>query len=317
MYNELRTAFQRAIAAGVGYLSQAVGEDGAWLANVYDIRAPLAGYATHSPPFVTGLGTMALAACEHPDAAPVRQRSRTHLNYAMLPGQLWRYADFLPPDTDDTAICSMATAPHPQPLANVDVMAASRDDEGRFLTWLPWEAPVENDEAMLGPESLLHTPDAVVSANVVAYLGDRAETHPAQNWLRRLIVDSPEQIDAALHYYPRTLDLDFAIARANEAQAPVLADLRQPMTERIVVAGTFGDIMRTAQAVTALDQLGAIERADVVLPALQAVLDAQRPDGSWPACLAWVGATGFPFAFESASLTTACCIEALSRVARE
>ncbi len=319
MHDELRAALIRAVAAGVGYLSQAVREDGVWLANVYDIRAPLTGHAAHSPPFVTGLGILSLDACEHPDAASIRRRSRAHLNAVMLPGQLWRYADFLPPDTDDTAICSLATGPHPHALANADVVAAQRDSEGRFLTWLPWQA-AEND-GVLGPEALLHAPDAVISANIIAYLGDRAETRPAQDWLRRLIVDSPEQIDAALHYYPHALDLDVAIVRAIDAQAPLLADLRQPLTERILAAqtdaGTFVDIMRTAQALTALDRLGAIDRTEVARPALQALLDAQRPDGSWPACLAWVGATGFPFAFESAPLTTACCVEALGHAARQ
>ena len=254
--------------------------------------------------------SISLDVCRHPDAAPIAARGRAYLHDIVEPLQLWRYIHFLPPDTDDTALCSMATGPHTAPLANVQTILAQRDGEGRFRTWIP--TPTD-------PVKIFNEADAVVNANIVAYLGDRPETRPAQNWLRQLAVGTSEQIADAIHYYPAPLDLDVALARAGDLQAPLLAELRQPVLERILASqganGEFVDAMRTGQALTALDHLGELRRSAAVRPAVEHLLLAQRANGSWPGCIASLGGPGFPFAFESAALSTALCIEALERVA--
>lgn len=309
MHDDLREPCSRAVDAGMDYLSRTIGPDGGWPSTVYHVHAPLST-ETHNPPFVAGNGILALAGCRHPEVAEIQRRTRQFLHDAAEPGELWRYAHFLQPDADDTAICSMATGPHADALANVDAILGQRDDEGRFLTWLP----IDED-----PMEIFNEADAVVNANVVAYLGDRPETRAAQHWLAELVLESPDEIEGALHYYHHPLDLDVALARASDLQAPTFAELRQPVLERILASqaadGTFIDIMRTGQALAALDRLGALQdHAEVARPAVTRILQAQRADGCWLGCVAWVGGPGFPFVFESRTLTTACCIDALERV---
>ena len=309
-HDDLREASGRAVAAGIAYLSQTVQENGAWPANVYNIHAPLSSQEHYSP-FVAALGSISLDVCRHPDAAPAAACGRAYLRDIAEPLQLWRYIHFVPPDTDVIAVCSIATGPHPAQLANVQTILAQRDGEGRFRTWIP--TPTD-------PVKLFNEADAVVNANIVAYLGDRPETRPAQNWLRQLAVGTPEQIADTSHYYPDPLDLDIALARASHLQAPLLAEVRQPVLDRILARqdanGEFVDAMRTGQALTALDRLGEVHRHGAVRPAVERLLETQRADGSWPGCVAWLGGPGYPFAFESAALSTASCIEALERLAQ-
>ena len=310
-HDDWRDASGRAVAAGIAYLSQTVRENGAWPTNVYNIHAPFSSSEEHYPPFIVALGAVSLDTCGHPDAAPMAARSRAYLHDVVEPGQLWRYIHFVPPDTDDTAICSLATGPHAAPLANVESILAQRDGAGRFRTWIP--TPTD-------PVKLFNEADPVVNANIVAYLGDRPETRPALNWLREVGVGTSAQIADTIHYYPDPLDLDIALARAGELQAPLLAELRRPAVDRILACqsanGEFLDAMHTGQALTALDRLGELHRTEAVRPAMERMFATQRANGSWPGCVAWLGGPGLPFAFESAALSTASCIEALERVQR-
>ena len=296
-----------AIAAGVGYLSAAVADDGAWPASVFAKREPLAGTVIHRPPFVAALGAMSLAVCRHVDAATVRDRTLAFLRATQEPTGLWRYVHFVPPDADDTAICLIALAAG----ANAALVAAPRDADGRFHTWIP------------GPEDALvpfNEPDPVVNANVIACLGDLPETQAAQRWLSEIIAMPPAEQEATLHYYPHRVDLYAAIVRASAAHpSPAMAALREPCLAQLLACqdatGAFGDVLHTALALSALDRLGALSsQGEVVRPAVARLLATQRADGSWPACLAWGGGPGYPFCFEAATLTTACCIEALARV---
>lgn len=73
--------------------------------------------------------------------------------------------------------------------------------------------------------------------------------------------------------------------------------------------GSFGDCQRTAQSITALHRLGA-DCSALDGPAAERLREAQRADGGWPECVAFLG---YPLhaGFGSESLTTVCCIEAL------
>ncbi len=267
--------------------------------------------AAEYPPFVAGLGLLALQGCDDPVAERLRRRTRTFLHACIGYPGVWRYWPRLPPDLDDTAICSLAAGPHLWLLLarNVALLASFRDRAGRFRTW------------MAGPERVSHAlnpVDSVVNANVVAYLGDRPETRAAQDWLETLVADGGER-DLSLHYYPFPIDLYVALARARRLAPPVFARQQAALAARILSCrqpdGGFGDIMRTAQAVTALHRLCADARAEVVRMAVGRLLEAQRADGGWPECLAWLGQPGTNLGFGSEAFTTACCVEALTCVA--
>ena len=217
---------REAVALGLRFLQDAVDTDGAWPARRYANRELAGPGSAESPPFVAGLGLLALRECDDPVAARLRLRTRTFLHACMDYPGVWRYWPRLPPDVDDTAICSLAAGPHLWLLLarNVELLLACRDRAGRFRTW------------MAGPEQVsaaLNPVDSVVNANVVAYLGDRPETRAAQRWLATLVADGSER-DLALRYYPDPIDLYVALARARSLAPPVFARLRPALTARIL-----------------------------------------------------------------------------------
>ena len=97
---------------------------------------------------------------------------------------------------------------------------------------------------------------------------------------------------------------------------PAFAQLRPVLAERIMgyrdAGGDYGDILLTAQAVSALDMIGSLESGETLYQ-IGRFVDSQREDGSWPEHLAWdVPLMGMA----SELLTTAFCIEALERCTR-
>ncbi len=302
-----------AIARGLRFLEHAVDANGGWPVRRCANRELDGPGSCEYPPFVAGLGLLALHGCDDPAAERLRRRTRAFLHACIRYPGVWGYWPRLPPDLDDTAICSLAAGPHLWLLLgrNVALLVSFRDHAGRFRTW------------MAGPERVsaaLNPVDSVVNANVVAYLGDRPETRAAQQWLETLVADSGEQ-DLSLRYYPFPIDLYVALARARSLAPPVFARLRAALAARVLSCrqpdGGFGDIMRTAQALTALHRLRADTRMEVVRTAVGRLLAAQRADGGWPECLAWLGQPGTNLGFGSEAFTTACCVEALTCVAPE
>ena len=306
----VRVRQRAAIARGLRFLEGAIDTNGSWPVRRCANRELDGPGSAEYPPFVAGLGLLALQGCDDPVAERLRRRTRTFLHACIGYPGVWRYWPRLPPDLDDTAICSLAAGPHLWLLLarNVALLVSFRDRAGRFRTW------------MAGPERVsaaLNPVDAVVNANVVAYLGDRPETRAAQHWLETLVVDGSEE-DLSLRYYPAPIDLYVALARARSLAPPVFARLRPALAARILSCrqpdGGFGDIMRTAQALTALHRLRADAQVEVVRTAIGRILEAQRADGGWPECLAWLGQPGTNLGFGSQAFTTACCVEALTCV---
>ena len=106
------------------------------------------------------------------------------------------------------------------------------------------------------------------------------------------------------------------------AREPALDRLRPILADRILGLrgehGEFGNVLRTAQAVSALYNIGKLDRIDAKR-ATQGLISAQRGDGSWPELLAFgdqtlkwgtVGQIGHG----SESVTSAFCVEALERL---
>ena len=165
--------------------------------------------------------------------------------------------------------------------------------------------------------------DPVVNANVIAYLGDCPATKDAQRWLAALIQE--DRLDGTSKWYPDTVAIHYAITRAMVRAAGALEELRPLLADRILdlrgEQGDFGNILQTAQAVSALDIVGGLDRLDPKRP-LERLLGTQRDDGSWPELLAFGDQSlkWGPFGqigHGSEAITTAFCIEALERLARE
>ena len=307
---------RNAVAHGFDFLETAVDADGAWPSALYP-NLELAGTpGQERPPFVAALGQLSLCECPGPVSERLRGRTRAYLRSVMEYPGVWRYWPSLPPDLDDTAVCSLAVGPHVWLALGRTLPAVfrKRDREGRFRTWMgkgddtsPWDDV-----------------DSVVNANVVVWLGDREETGGAQRWLRTLIDDHREA--GSSWYYPDPMDLYAALSRLGPAPAgvdDVFRGLGAVLGARIMSrrnpSGHFGDPQRTAQALSALDRLQAWPAASEVEPAVEYLLETQRADGSWPSGLIWQGPPPPrpPSAgFASEALITAWCVESLTRFTR-
>ena len=330
MDERLRQTARAAVERGIGFLEEVVASNGGWPCWRYDDTGLAGGRHLEYPPFAAALGSLALDACDHPGARTLVARTRDFLRSRMTYPGIWSYLPGMPPAVDDTAICALAVGPHPWLRMgrlwgrNLDVILSHRDGDGRFRAWMPGED---------WPPGLDNEVDAVVNANVLAYVGDHAETRAAQRWIEAVVADRSEA-DAS-PYYIEPVDLHFALARASRFRDGLFSELRPTLASRIVerldADGGLGDPMRTAQALSALDMLF-FDLDEATLAAVgERLLEAQRGDGSWPPCLAWKEPPGWaewvaanegprhvrrPRGFASEAMTTAFCIEALQRSLR-
>ena len=307
---------REAIRRGLDFLESTIDENGAWRCIRFNVGDPEVPRHFEKPPFVSAFCVLALGCCEEARARAICAATRAYLvDTVEYPG-LWRYYRHLPRDLDSTALCSLVIGTHPWILLgrNVPQILANRDEEGRFMTWV-----LEDDEPdVVSP--LRIEADPVVNANVIAYLGDHTETRDAQRWLEALM--SEGSLEGASKWYPDEIAVCYAVARAVVRTRPALDRLRPVLAERILGLrdgnGGFGNILQTAQAVSALHHVGRLDGIDAKR-LVEMLTGSQREDGSWPELLAfgdqtlkW-GAVG-RIGHGSEALTTAFCIEALERL---
>ena len=314
----LSAAGRESIRRGLAFLESTIDENGAWHCIRFNMANPDIPRHFERPPFVSALCVLALESCNDARATAMCARTRTHLaNTIEYPG-LWRYYLHLPQDLDSTALCSLVVGTHPWILLgrNVPRILANRDREGRFMTWV-----LEEDEPDVVTPFRIEA-DPVVNANVIAYLGDHPETRDAQRWLETTI--SEGGLDGSSKWYPDTVTIYHAVTRAMTRAHPALEHLRPILAERILglhdEKGEFGNVLQTAQAVSALHGIGGLGSIDAKRE-VERLMDSQREDGSWPELLAfgdqslrW-GAIG-QIGHGSESVTSAYCIEALECLVR-
>ena len=296
-------------------MSHRIGDDGAWHSRFYRNLQLSGEWTSEYPPFITALGMLSLQTLhENPAAQKLRARSREFLlARAESPG-VWRYSDRLPPDLDDTALCTLAVGAHPWALfsdRHIQIALTCRNSHGRFRSWiLPRRLYRQSLPAA-------HHTDSVVNANALAWLGVRAQTEAAARWLTELVESGDEKNSS--YYYPEVVDLHIAMARAAAINAPLFADLRATLIARLRewLARESDDIARVAQTLSALHMLGVNFGGDAEFDAtIRRVLDAQRDDGSWDKNLLWRGPVPPAppsLGYASEALSTAFCVEALAR----
>lgn len=314
--NELLAGARESLGRGLDFLQSSVDANGAWHCIRFNIADPEVPRHFERPAFVTAFCVLALQGCRDARAQALCEASRAYLAETMEYPGLWRYYRHLPQDLDSTSLCSLVLGAHPWMLLgrNAAKILANRDGEGRFLTWVLGE-----DEPDVVAKFRIEA-DPVVNANVIAYLGDHPQTRPAQRWLEELVRE--DRIHGTSKWYPDTVATYYAITRALVRAAPALESLRPVLADRILglrdVQGGFANLLQTAQAVSALDNVKSLERIDVKAE-LARLLGAQHEVGSWPELLAfgdqtlkW-GVVG-QFGHGSEPVTTAFCIEALDRL---
>ena len=312
----LAKAGRESIQRGLAFLESTVDENGAWHCIRFNVANPDIPRHFERPPFVSALCTLALESCDEARARAMRTATRAYLADTIEHPGLWRYYRHLPQDLDSTTLCSLVIGTHPWILLgrNVPRVLANRDEDGRFMTWVL----AEDEPGVVAPFRI--EADPVVNANVIAYLGDHPETRNAQRWLEALIAEG--NLDGSSKWYPDPIAIHYAVARAMVRARPALERLRPILADRILGLrddkGEFGNLLQTAQAISALYNIGSLERMDAKRQ-VEKLMNSQREDGSWPELLAfgdqslkW-GAAG-QIGHGSESVTSAFCIEALERL---
>ena len=309
---EGRESIRRALA----FLESTIDGQGAWHCIRFNVADPDIPRHFERPAFVSALCVLALESCNEARARAMCTATRAFLVDTIEYPGLWRYYRHLPQDLDSTALCSLVLGNHPWVLLgrNVLPMLANRDEEGRFKTWV-----LAEDEPNVASPFRIEA-DPVVNANVIAYLGDRTETRDAQRWLEDLIAGG--HLEGSSKWYPDTVTIYYAAARAMIRARPALAGLRPLLADRILglrdEKGEFGNILQAAQAVSTLYNIGSLESIDAKRE-LERFVISQREDGSWPELLAFgdqtlrwgsIGQIGHG----SEAVTTAFCTEALERL---
>ncbi|MCY3695312.1 MAG: hypothetical protein OXG77_08900 [Chloroflexi bacterium] len=312
----LAEAAREAIRRALAFLESAIDENGAWHCIRFNVADPGIPRHFEKPPFVSALCALALQSSHEAQAKAICTATQAYLIDTIEYPGLWRYYRHLPLDLDSSALCSQVVGMHPWIWLgrNVPGMLANRDDDGLFATWV-----LADDEPDVVATFRVEA-DPVVNANVVAYLGDVPETKDARRWLETLVTE--DRLEGSSKWYPDSVAIYYAITRAVVRAEPALDSLRPVLADRILglrdARGGFGNVLQTAQAVSALYNIGSLETLDAERLA-EELLGWQHGDGRWPELLAFgdqtlkwgvVGQIGHG----SEALTTAHCIEALERL---
>ncbi len=307
---------RESILRGLAFLESVVDESGAWHCIRFNIADPDIPRHFEKPPFISALCVLALESSDEARARALCDATRKYLVSTIEYPGLWRYYRHLPQDLDSTTLCSLVIGSHPWIFLgrNVPRILANRDDTGCFKTWM-----LEEEEPDVVSSFRIEA-DPVVNANVIAYLGDHPESRDAQRWLEALIIE--DRLKDSSKWYPDTVTIYYATTRAMMRAEPALDSLRPILADRILDLGggkgEFGNLLQTAQAISALYNIDRLESIDVKCQ-VERIIGSQHEDGSWPELLAfgdqslrW-GAFG-QIGHGSESVTTAFCIEALERL---
>ncbi len=269
--------------------------------------------------FPTALAAHALSFA--PRAANVRERALDFLLAEMEPRGLWKhwtrahpFHHQLPPDLDDTSCASAALANAGRRFPdNRALLLRNRNRRGLFYTWKLTRAQLRHPLVAFAfftkTSAKPFDVDAVVNANALHYLGDVAEV--VEHVLQILRDDRETQCDK---WYDNPFVVWYFFSRALRGIAPAGGAL---MTKKLAAARP-SNALEHALAICALRDWN--EPADVA-----PLLALQLESGAWPAAPLYHGGRArkrdgtfaaphpdTPY-WGSEALTTAFCIEALSR----
>jgi hypothetical protein len=275
-------------------------------------------------PAVFPTAVMAQALSCAPAARQVRDRALDFLQAEMDPRGLWRHwpsrhphHTVIPPDLDDTACASAVLAQSGRGVPdNRRWLLGNRTSKGLFRTWVITRVETRHPIALYG--FFRHTSarpfdvDAVVNANVLHYLGPGPHARPVVEHLAAVMRDGRER--ACDKWYENPFVVWYFFSRALHVVAPELGPL---MAARITSVAPASPL----EAALAACSLGYWQQPVTV----EEILHRQLESGAWPAAALYHGgrlrrrdgsfAAPHPDTphWGSEELTTAFCIEALSR----
>lgn len=297
----------------------------------------MAGAGTADPSvFPTALAAHCLSF--RAEAAPIRRKALAFLAAEMDPNGLWRHwtrehphCAQLPPDLDDTSCASAAIADPARLAGNREIMLCNRRRDGLFLTWIvPRLRPGCPAHRRATWPQLRHAAtlflffrrtsarpgdvDAVVNANALFHLGRFEGREAVVGFLLEMLRRGAEAECDKWYENPFAVRYFLSRALAGEPEAAGLVARR-------AAAAPPANAFERALALCASLNVG-IRPSEAEVAALLAL---QGPDGSWPRAALYHGGrlrlAGGGFAprhpdtphWGSEALTTAFCVEALSR----
>ena len=295
-----------AIRRGVGFLREQQLANGEFR-SCHSPAGTRDGYwAAHPSPFVTTLVVDSLGSLPDAGLEAMRSRALGYLRSQQMSDGLCRYMDGLDPDADTTSCVAFAlesTGDPARPIAR-DRLLANRNPRGLFYTWFR-VAKARNDV------------DSAVNANVLLHLGENDETRVVCDYLVGLV--NRDEESHSYWYYDDDLALYYFMSRAFRNGARSLSGATESIASKID-ARTVDSSLWAALAIATLANFESVTPATAA-PFIDRILSDQGSDGSWPVA-AFMRNAGPGLMLRrpamsysgSEELTTAFCIEALSRM---
>ncbi|MBN3958899.1 tetratricopeptide repeat protein [Nostoc sp. NMS8] len=286
-----------------------------------------------SSPFVTSLVIYSLSFLSY--ESKVQQliaRGLSFLSKEMESGGLWRYWSsknqkhyVAPPDLDDICCASYVLRMNSIPIQpNIAIILGNRNRQGLFYTWLlpRYFRGIILNFLTLGKRfscldefwQLTNKDDicCVVNANVLLYLGENKQTQKVVEYLTSVVLQGTE--DDNTSFYNHKFNFYYMLSRAYFNGVNSLRGIIAPVTNKIFslqkADGSFGDELLTALAVCTLLNFNCQTLS--LDKAIDFLFKTQQSDGSWQRIPMYGGKTDKK-TFGSAELTTAFCMESLSR----
>ncbi|HUC89895.1 MAG TPA: hypothetical protein VMR45_03770 [Patescibacteria group bacterium] len=300
-----KNAVGAAIDHGLEFIRSVQETDGSFVSHSCRVETPFSCTKKHQTIFIPALILSALSTID--SAQNIRQRLACWLNgqkSGIWSFNYWskqspeRKTSPYPDDLDDTFCALIGLYMHDpklvdaSALGNIVKLLIANESQvgGPYRTWL---APEDS------PDIWLDT-DLAVNSNIACLL--RIVAQPLPN-LDKMLERAIDNRCFGSPYYPSSLPVLYYVARAYRGQ-------KQQALAQYIASLDWDTPQKCAIAISAANKLGGVSDPRKI----RALLDTQRPDGSWPAeafCYE-PERLGRPYYYGAPALTTALAIEALS-----
>ena len=216
------------------------------------------------------------------------------------------------PDVDDTSLAWAALKRSGQTISKETLSAvrANMNEAGALDTWIGDRSTlVAVDTGEL---------DAVVNSNALLMFGSVGET--IDSVCKFVLARAEgEQFRNGSPYYESPLAFTHALSRAYadggaRCLGEAVAKIRDAALSLQKGDGGWGDDLETAEGVITLLNLG--YRGDALDRGIRAILARQNSDGGWALTTVYRG-IGVPTRYGARSITTAACVEALTKYSKQ